>query len=322
MPSLVWDKTGDKIYETGLDKGVLYLPDGTAVPWNGLTSVIESFDKETSPVYYDGMKINDLVSLGDFSATMKALTYPEEFSELEGLGKKRAGLFLADQIPKVFCLSYRTLIGNDIVGDTAGYKIHILYNVTAIPNDKEYATLSGDPTLAEFEWHLTAVPEEIPGFRPTAHIIINSRDVDSYLLQGLEEMLYGSTTAEAGLVSMEDLIAFINESYLIKIIDNGDGTWSAVTLHPELLHFLTSDLVEILQANAVYLDAYTFIISDAADLSEIPTILIYDNLDGTWTATTTQTGIINIDPDGSFEILNANAIFIGPDSYRITNSVG
>ena len=136
MPILEWDKVGERYYETGIDRGVLYMPDGSAVPWNGLTSVIEHFDKSTSPVYYDGMKISDLVSLGDFSATMKAVTYPEEFVEIEGSAKLRNGLFVGDQPPQTFCLCYRTKIGNDVDGVDSGYKIHLIYNLTAIPSDK------------------------------------------------------------------------------------------------------------------------------------------------------------------------------------------
>ncbi len=108
MPGLVWDQVGDRVYETGLDKGVLYLPDGSAVPWNGLTSIIEKFDKESSPIYYDGMKIADLVVLGDFSASMKAVTYPDEFVELEGLVSPKRGTVFGDQRPQTFwtLLSY------------------------------------------------------------------------------------------------------------------------------------------------------------------------------------------------------------------------
>ncbi len=109
---MVWDRVGDRVYETGLDKGVLYLPDGSAVPWNGLTAIIEQFNKESSSVYYDGMKISDLVVLGEFAASMKAVTYPDEFVELEGLGSPRGGLFFGDQRPQTFGLCYRTQIGN------------------------------------------------------------------------------------------------------------------------------------------------------------------------------------------------------------------
>ena len=135
MPRLVWDKLGDRVYESGLDKGVLYLPDGSAVPWNGLTSVIEHFNQELSPVYYEGMKVADLVVLGDFTATIGAITYPDEFTEIEGAVEIRRGTFFGNQEPQVFGLCYRSEIGNDLEGESAGYKLHLLYNVTAVPKD-------------------------------------------------------------------------------------------------------------------------------------------------------------------------------------------
>lgn len=262
MPILVWDEETDRVYESGLDRGVLYLPDGSVVPWNGLTSVIESFDKEVSPVYFDGMKISDNVSLGNFSATMKALTYPDEFSELEGLSELKSGIFAGDQMPQLFGLSYRTRVGNAVEGSLVGYKIHILYNVTAIPSDKTYSTISDEPELTEFEWNLTAVPEEIPGIRPTSHFIIDSTEVDPWLLEELEEMLYGSSSADAALISMYDLVSMIRDWYRIKIIDNGDGTWTAISRRDESITMLTADIFEITGATAVYLDEDTYLIAD------------------------------------------------------------
>lgn len=320
MPILEWDKVGDRVYESGLDRGVLYLTDGSAVPWNGLTSVIENFDKELVPVYYDGMKISDLVSLGDFSATMKAVTYPDKFVEVEGIGKVRNGIFVGDQRPQSFCLCYRTQVGNDVEGNEAGYKIHLLYNVVAIPSDKTYASMTKNPSITEFEWKITAVPEEVPGFAPTAHVIINSLELDPWLLEDLESILYGSDTAFASLIPMPDLITFMTEWYRVKIVDNGDGTWTATSQREGFIYFPITDLFEIIHANAVYLDDFTYMISDTIDTSDIPQIRIDDNGDGTWSATTEQDGLIFINSDGSFEILNANATFT-VDSYQISDTI-
>lgn len=320
MPQLVWDSVEDRIYETGLDRGVLYLPDGSAVPWNGLTSIIESFDKETSPVYYDGMKINDLVVLGDFSATMKAVTYPDEFLELEGLASDRRGLFYSDQTPQTFGLCYRTQVGNALAGDSIGYKIHILYNVTAVPNDKTYASLSSEPSLVEFEWNITAVPEEVPGFRPTAHIIIDSRDMDPWLFEELEDILYGTSLADASLLPMSDLVTYINEWYRVKIIDNGDGTWTAITQRDGFINFGFNEYFEIVGVNAVYLDEYTFVLSDTIDVADVPQIKITDNDDGTWNATTAHDNLINISVSEEFEILNANVVWLNEYTYQISDT--
>lgn len=321
MPVLEWDKLVDRTYESGLDRGVLYLPDGSAVPWNGLTSVIESFDKDKNPVYYDGMKINDLVVLGDFSASMKAITYPDEFTELEGMGKIRHGLFVGDQKPQLFGLCYRNQIGNALEGDVTGYKIHIIYNVTAIPKDRTHESISNDPKFVDFEWDLTAVPDEVPGFHPTAHITIDSQNVDPWLLEELEEILYGNSVADASLIPMPDLISLMAEWYRVKIIDNGDGTWTAITKRDGFISFTAPGVFMIEHVNAVYLDEVTFLISDTRDIFDVPEIKIHDNGNGTWSATTEHDDLITINDDGIFEILNANVIMIDADTYRISDTV-
>jgi len=322
MPALIWDNPDDRIYESGLDRGVLYLPDGSAVPWNGLTSIIEKFDKSTSPIYYDGTKVQDLVVLGDFSATMKAVTYPDEFTELEGVGRFRAGMFVSDQVPQMFGLSYRNKIGDGVSGDDIGYKIHLLYNVTAIPSDKTYASISDQPSLVEFEWTISAVPEEIPGFRPTAHLVFDSRKIDPWLLEDIEEMLYGSSSADAALISMPDLTEFIETWYRVKIIDNGDGTWTAISAREGFIFFTDGALSEfkIVGVNATYLDDETFVISDTTDVSDVPQIRITVYGDGSWTADTDQDNLI-FETDGEFQILNATVVIVDADTYTISDTV-
>lgn len=262
MSVLVWDQVGDRQYETGLDRGVLYLPDGSGVPWNGLISIVESFDKEVNSIYYDGMKINDLVTLGEFSATMTAVTYPDEFLEFEGLAQANTGIYIGDQQPKPFSLSYRTRIGNDVDGDNAGYKLHVVYNLTAIPHDKSYLSVTGDFSMSEFEWGITSVPVEVPGFRPTAHVIINSLEIDPTALIALEQMLYGSSTSAASLISLNDLINYVYSLLLVRIVDNGDGTWTAIARDDSYISYLSTDLFQIVNVNATYLDADTYQISD------------------------------------------------------------
>lgn len=320
MAILKWDKVGERIYETGLDKGVLYLPNGSAVPWNGLTSVIEKFDKESSPVYYDGMKINELVVLGSFSATMKAITYPDEFLEVSGLGQVKSGIFFADQMPNFFGLCYRTQVGNDVEGEISGHKIHILYNLVAIPNQLTYETTSNDPKLLEFEWEIIAVPEEIPGFHPTAHIIIDTRTVDSTLMKELEDLLYGTSGADATLISMSDLVAMLTEVFRIRIIDNGDGTWTAVAERDGYIFTDLTGWFQIINVNAVYLDDVTYLISSTEDVIQTPNIRINAYSDGTWTASTDQDEVIVVVGDGVVEIRNANTVVVNSNTYRISDS--
>lgn len=322
MSKLVWDKVGSRRYETGLDQGVLYLPDGSAVPWNGLTSVIENFDRESQPIYFDGMKTNDLVVLGDFSATMKAVTYPDEFVELEGLSPIRKGLFLADQRPQAFGLCYRTQIGNDVDGDSTDYKIHVIYNVTAIPSDKTYATISSDPSLVEFEWKITAVPEEFPEFRPSSHIVIDSRDIDPLLLEDLELILYGSAMYDATLVPMFELITFIEEWYRVQIVYNDDGTWTATTSRDEFISFDNPEpgAFILYNANAVFLNDVSYLLSTTVDTEDIPQIRIDDNGSGLWSATTGHDNLIVMIDADTFEIRNANVEFLNETTFKISDT--
>lgn len=323
MTQLVWDQVGSRTYESGLDRGVLYLSDGRAVPWNGLTAILEKRNVDISPTYYDGRKIQDRVVLGDFEATLKAVTYPDEFVEVEGLGEIRYGVYAADQGPQVFDLCYRTLIGNDLEGEQAGYKLHIIYNITAIPNGRAHATISANPSVVEFEWDISAVPDDTPGFRPTAHIILDSREMDPWLLEDIEEMLYGSEFTQPELMPLSELVTFMDEWYRWKVTDNGDGTYTLTSARDEQLVFSGTNL-EIFQALGIYVIDHgdgTFTIQDTYDINEVPQIRITDNGDGTWTAETDTPGLISVDVEGYFNILNANATYVSPDEYELSDTI-
>ena len=261
MPVLEWDKIGERVFESGLSHGVLYSPDGSGVPWNGLVSVVENFDRSSEGVYFDGMKVNDFVTLGDFSASLKAITYPDKFLECEGTQNIMAGVLLTDQIAKTFALSYRTNIGNDVATGCECYKLHLIYNVTAIPSGKEYASFSSDPVLTEFEWAITAIPEEVVGFRPTAHIIFDTRHTNPNLLEQIETRLYGGDTANADLPSFSELMDILFAFYSLEIVDNNDGTWTAKTIYEGYITMITSDEFQIDGADVVIIDADTYEIS-------------------------------------------------------------
>lgn len=266
MSTLVWDAIGDKTYEVGVDRGVIYLADGTAIPWNGLRSVTEKTNKETESVYFDGMKINELTHPGEYSASIAAFTYPEELTELEGYGELRNGVFVGDQVPTAFDLSYRTRIGNDL-DQEKGYKIHLVYNVTAVPTDKTHNTLSDSPEVAEFTWDIYAVPEEIPGFRPTAHFIFDTTQVNPSLLSEIERILYGTEDTDASLLSLADLVEYLSLWVDgIQIIDNGDGTWTAICSDPDriVLDEATGEFT-IFNVDAVFADADEYAVSTTID---------------------------------------------------------
>lgn len=319
MPTIDWDRVGKRTYESGLDRGVLYLPDGSGIPWNGLTSVVEKPSSSSEQVFFDGMKVNEIITPGDYQATMKAVTYPDIFSEFEGQYGETPGVLYGNQPPKMFNLSYRTFIGNDLDGADAAYKIHILYNLFATPTDKAYAPISDQPSLVEFEWDLNAIPEEITNQRPTAHITIDSRKTDPLLLAEIEKKLYGSVATFPELPSMQDMVTLITDWYRILVVDNGDGTWTVFT---DLVDAITVDfdgVFTITGIDAIYLDMETYQMMTTRHAADVPIMAIEVYSDGSWTASTEHDNLIS-EENGMFTIYNATAIFLGEDMYRISDT--
>lgn len=196
MSKLVWDKTGDRLYETGVDRGVLYVqsngtyPNGVA--WNGLTAVTESpSGAEATPLYADNIKYLNLMSAEEFGCTIEAYTYPEEFAECDGSAELATGVTIGQQARKTFGLSYRTKIGNDATGDKFGYKLHLIYGGLASPSEKAYATINDSPEAITFSWEVSTTPVSVDGHSPTASITIDSTKVEPTKLKALEEILYG-----------------------------------------------------------------------------------------------------------------------------------
>lgn len=211
MTVLEWDKTGDRRYETGVDRGVLFPPDTPAVPWNGLTSVTENVSREVKSYYLDGVKYLDHHVPGSYSAKLAAFTYPDELEMLLGMSEYAPGVFLHDQRTKLFHLSYRTLIGNDIDGQDHGYKIHIVYNILAVPSDSVMSTISDQISIQPFEWDLSGTPNLMFGVRPTAHISLDSRKIDPEMLSALEMLIYGTSEADPNLPLLVDLLTMVND---------------------------------------------------------------------------------------------------------------
>lgn len=196
MSKLVWDKSGERLYETGVDRGVLYVqsngtyPNGVA--WNGLTAVTESpSGAEPTPLYADNIKYLNLISAEEFGCTIEAYTYPEEFAECDGSAELAAGVTIGQQARKTFGLSYRTKIGNDATGDKFGYKLHLIYGGLASPSEKAYATINDSPEAITFSWEVSTTPVSVDGHSPTASITIDSTKVEPTKLAALEEILYG-----------------------------------------------------------------------------------------------------------------------------------
>ena len=195
MTALVWDAAGSKFYQTGIDRGVLYLQGGNGVAWNGITAVEDDTAQTLKSFWLDGVKYLDNLLPGDFSGKLKAFTYPDEFEQVSGIVSPSDGLLFYDQPSKSFNLSYRTRVGNDLEGIDHGYKIHLLYNLVANPDNAVYPTLTGTTaTPIEFSWVLSGTPPTNPsskGYRPTVHISIDSEDTSSEVLQAIEDILWG-----------------------------------------------------------------------------------------------------------------------------------
>lgn len=229
MAQLHWNSVGQRRYEQGVERGVLYIPgDGVAVPWNGLISVEAASDSSVEALYYNGIKYFDFVTRGDFKGRLKAFTYPEEFEIFDGvLESPNNGIFITGQRPTGnFHLSYRTNIGNDVDG-YLGYKIHVLYNLTAKPAQKTYQTITDDPEAAEFVWDLTSVPVEAFNLHPTSHIIFDTTKMHEGAIYEIERVLYGTTTTDPQVLPVDEFELLASVAPEIVVVDNGDGTWSA-----------------------------------------------------------------------------------------------
>ena len=212
---LVWDKIGERFFETGVNKGVLYpqsaegaYPKGVA--WNGLTAVTESpSGAEATPLYADNIKYLNLTSAEEFGATIEAYTYPEEFGACNGEASLTEGVSIGQQKRTPFGMSYQTKVGND-VNEDLGYKIHLIYGAKAAPSEKAYATINDSPEAITFSWEVTTTPVEVAGFKPTATVVIDSTKVDAEKLAALEAVLYGTESEEARLPLPDEVLSIIN----------------------------------------------------------------------------------------------------------------
>ena len=221
MAKLVWDKTGEHLYETGVDHGVLYFPDQTGiykngVAWNGLISVSESpSGAEATGQYADNIKYLNLISAEEFGATVEAYTYPEEFEACNGNKElvDNTGVYVGQQARSVFGFCYRTMIGNDTDGQDHGYKLHLVYGCQVSPSEKAYQTINDSPEALTFSWELSTTPVNVTGKKPTALLVIDSTKIDSTKLAKIEAKLYGDESSTGAVLPTPDEIAeILNEA--------------------------------------------------------------------------------------------------------------
>ena len=217
MTRIAWHASGARTFETGVDRGVLYIPDETGtynngVAWNGLTAVTEApSGAEATPLYADNVKYLNLISAEEFGATIEAYTYPEEFGQFDGTAMPAAGVYVGQQSRRAFGLCYRTRLGNELEGSDFGYKLHLIYNATAAPSEKAYATINDTPEAITFSWELTTTPVDAgDDLKPTAQLVIDSTKVDEAGLAALETILYGSN-GEGGTGGTDPRLPFPSE---------------------------------------------------------------------------------------------------------------
>ena len=198
MAAITWDTTGERLFETGVDHGVLYPSSSSGtynngVAWNGLSAITESpSGAEATAVWADNIKYVNLLSAEEFGATVEAYTYPDEFAICDGTAELVDGVIVGQQPRKVFGLCYRTKIGNDVDGNDHGYKLHIIYGAQASPSEKAYSTINDSPEAISFSWELTTTPVNVTGMNTTSYLVIDSTKCDAAKLTALEKILYGS----------------------------------------------------------------------------------------------------------------------------------
>lgn len=229
MSELVWDQTGERLYETGTKKGVLYpqatggtYPKGYA--WNGLSAVTESpSGAEANAIYADDIKYLSLYSAEEFGATIEAYMYPDEFAECDGSAEITKGVSIGQQNRKPFGLSYQTILGNDTENDEHGYKLHLIYGAMAAPSEKSYQSKNDSPAAITMSWELTTTPVEVTGHKPTANITIDSTKADPKALAAIEAVLYGKNGSEARLPLPDEVVSIMEEAVKANTVPGAAG---------------------------------------------------------------------------------------------------
>lgn len=251
MAPIVWDRVGQRYFETGVDRGVFYPPTGDGVPWNGLISV-DHTPTGGSPKarYIDGYKYQNRSSPSEYAASIEAYTYPDEFEVCNGLTPLANGLSVGFQPRRSFGLTYRTKIGNDVVGDSYGHKIHLVYNALASPSSQNYQTSGDNPEALSFNWSLTTKPVKISGRKATSYLVVDTTKTPDPLLADLEAILYGSETTEPRLPTPAELVTMFVGAPTLFVTDNGNGTFTVSG--PDAL-------VRLLDENTYQFDAATVI---------------------------------------------------------------
>lgn len=259
---LTWDDPNERYYEHGLDHGVLYKSGQSPVPWNGLTGFDEGGEGSTAMYYRDGVVYLADADASDFSGKMTALFFPDAFAECIGIPEVTDGLYVDNQKPKPFDLSYRSLVGSGSAGDQFGFQIHLVYNCMAAIGVRQRRTLGGDTTPTEFTFDIVATPVKLPGYRPSAHYIIDTRRMSKETIAEIEGILYGVGDAPGRLPAPQELFDLMNFGNGIVVTVHANGTWTAEAAYSRI-QTRPDGTFTILDINAVHnTSAGTYVISD------------------------------------------------------------
>lgn len=262
MATLVWDKSGERRFEAGIDRGVLYPRGREGVAWNGLISVNEKpSGAGTTDYYIDGVRYMNQPLLDDFSASIEAYTYPDEFSECDGMAFHSWGFGIDNQRRRPFNLSYRTKVGNDIDGLDHAYKLHLVYNALATPSDRGYQSLSDNANPVAFSWDITATPVPFPGYRPSAHFVFDTRRVTPDAMAALEVVLYGTETEAPTFPQPSEIITIIESSVGLRVTVGADGIFT-VTGPDTQVKMITDTEFQLSAENVSMLDPDRYVVTD------------------------------------------------------------
>lgn len=227
MTVIVWDRVGDRVFETGVDCGVFYPPSGDGVPWNGLISVNHTpSGGDPKARFIDGYKFQNRSRPAEYAATIEAYTYPPEFEVCNGLAPVANGLSVGFQQRRAFGLSYRTKIGNDEAGENLGYKIHLVYNALASPSSQNYGTMGDNPEALSFNWNLTTKPIKISGRKAASYMVVDTTKTPAPLLTSFYNILYGSSSTQPRLPQPSELVTLFTGAPTLFVINNGNGTFT------------------------------------------------------------------------------------------------
>lgn len=258
---LTWDNPADRLYQHGTDRGVLYIPGKNPVPWNGIIGVEEDSNTSSSIYYIDGKIYLADVDPGDFTGSLSAYFWPDEFSACIGIPEAADGFYVDNQKPKRFGLSYRSLIGSGTAGDMFGYQIHLIYNAVAQIRQRTRRSINSSSDPSEFQFDITATPVAIPNHRPSSHYIIDTRHLTEATMASLENLLYGEGVTPGVLPDPTDLYDLLNFGSSITFVDHGDGTWTATGAYANV-HLLDANTFEILNVSGSDTGGGTYLLHD------------------------------------------------------------